>query len=247
MKEYQQRIVKDNSLKNAPKELVEIIGKENLYSITEYLKNWGKSELAIAYKKQESDPIFSMLYANMAAHLDAQYRIIVGENLFSEPKDREFLSEIKKESFFASARRWRDGVNRYDAIDYLIISGEKLGTAKQRTWITKSIKRDFNSIGSKKLSNHLNHGKTSLGELAANYRIFTEKPLDKLIESLNENQNLQNKITQESILNNLEDRIKEGLNKKEYYPIILEDIAAYRILTAKEIKIIPGKGIVFPK
>lgn len=133
------------------------------------------------------------------------------------------------------------------AFDHLIRTGEKLGTSGQKTRIVKSIRRELLSASIVDINSYPKYLETKPAKEFALYRIFTGKSVDNILEPINENRNTQNKITQEIILKNLENRIKQGLNDKKYYPVITGDIAAYRILTAKEIKIIPSKGIFSPE
>lgn len=93
MKEYQQGIVKENPLKNVPGDLVECFGEGNIRNLIKYVENTGKKEIHEAYTFSSGSSAIS------AGSLDAQYSIIKGENLFSNPKDQNFLSNEEKEFF----------------------------------------------------------------------------------------------------------------------------------------------------
>lgn len=239
--ERQPKTIKENSPKNVPGKLVERFGKENLKNIIEYIEERGEEKIKNA--REAPEIYLQSVDAFSATGLDAIHHVILGENLFKNPTDKELLSGAEKEMFYRHVRKnVVDG--RHVAAYHIIRTGEKLGTAGQKRAIANFLRKELRSTANAGLV--ITRSGDTLGKLAALYRIFTGKPIEKLLEPLRENKHVQNKITKEIILNNLEVRINQGIKSKQYYSI-LDEIASYRILTAKKIDIIPGKGLVFPE
>lgn len=236
-KEYKPRTEKDNLLKGVSPDLVEKFGEENLKNLIVFLENSGKE----LFGETEDN-----IYENSAAYHDYLHHVLRGKNLFSDDKET-FLSEAEKRHLL-----------KHDVVDevqgyiipeiafYVSRTGEKFGSPKQQKARADFIEKEFQSIS--QINLHFVQPGTYRGELAAYYRVLTGKPIEHLLELANKNKKAKNEITKEGILKDLEGTITRSfLSTKDYFYFPLNEIAAYRILTAKEIKIIPGKGIIFPE
>lgn len=256
---------KENLLEGVPSELVERFGKENLRNLTEDIKKSAKEKLDMAYKRYDKARLDAKRFAQgwgiqaghhealSAGYRDAIYRVLTGKNLFTQPKDKEFLSEEEKKAFSEKAER-HALVNAVDEAAYhLIRTGEKLGTTEEQKTIVEFLENEFQraSIAGLGISDS---GYVQLGQYAAIYRIFTGKSLEHLLKTAIDPKKAKNDITEKLIIDKLVKEINDHLKTPPTSMVYLvslgraeQMIADFRILTAKKIDIIPGKGIVFPE
>lgn len=235
---------KENLLEGILSEFVDKFGEENLKNLLLKLKEDGGRALSGARIENRQH-----LYGAKAAMLDAVNRVLTGKNLFSG-QDKDFITEQENRHFLTQHES-----SITDAIDELVYhivrTGENpLVEAKQKNQIKQFIEEKFELAFVQ--NRRINEFQTlELAKNAAFWRIFTgESPGDLMAQtekSLTAKRHpLRNKITEKTICESLEKEIIANLNER-HPSLAFDKIAAYAILKAKKISIVPDEGVIFPK